>query len=248
MTIRNFPLNQVLTYNQVIAVADFIDCPPNTDRYEAAVKSAQEHVNQLASQAEEMVAAWNKTNAYAIKLKVQRNSELGYRIVGHWRYGLEVYEYNQELNTHEVARKLSKEAYQVVTDVIRQLKINYCIPDNYMHAITNGIREELFNSNSFRELRNTSFFKHFTKAFDPNLLKANYHENDDQFVSFYSNDKEQQAGFKKMLTRTFKDFLESGSNHIVDSVISFELEQIALASAQACLITQVCSFDNKKTY
>ena len=237
-----FGLNEVLSFNRTVNPVDYIDREAVCDEA-TAIALAENEVSLLALRAEEMVEAWNNLGAYAINLEVQKSDDLGFRIVGEWADCLAVEGYNQEVDVLTTANHLGRQAYKEIKTAMADLDVDFDYVAIGIHRATSSIRTAIFNNEYFKDLHNTSFFKHIGKAFDPLVIRAEFDEtNEYSNLPFYPTEDEQQQEFRRILRRTFEGFLYKDNNeHIIKAVSAFELEQVALASAQAAIIIQACS-------
>ena len=242
MQTNTLPHNKVLSFNRAIVPSDYIDSPPNTDIYDTAVKASKHKVSMIADHAEKMVSDWNDLGAYAIKLAVERNHETGFRIIGQWLDCLPVDSYTQELDTLSCTDWIGREAYKSLTTALSDIDVNFDCIDLGINTAVNSIQFALFNNKYFADLHNTSFFKHIGKAFKPLVIRSEFDEaNSYNQMPFFPTEDEQQAEFKKILKSTFEVFLDIEYNpYILEAVNAFDLEQVAIASAQAAIIMKSC--------
>lgn len=236
----NFPLNQVLSINEPIMPALFVDCEPSTDRYEVSIKDAKHKISLIALKARDLVNDWNHGTTKAIRLNVEKGHTDGIRIVGDWANCLAVEHYNKELNYHAVAEYVAETMMDVLEETYSTLDL-VCHFEQSVHTVITNLKHAFFMRSEFSELHNTTFFKHINKIFNADRLQEIFQEvSDAHSTSFHPTCSEELETFKTVLKQSFFVLLEE-RNRITDAVIGFELEQVAQASDRAWEITKICS-------
>lgn len=236
----NFPLNQVLSINEPIMPALFVDCEPSTDRYEASMKDAQHKISLIALKARDMVNDWNHGSTKGIRLSVEQGHTDGIRIVGNWADCLAVEHYNKELDYRAVAEYVAETMIDVLDNIYPTLDLVCHFEESAACVITN-LKHAFFMRSEFIELQNTTFFKHINKIFNVDRLQEIFQEvSDTHSTTIYPTDSEELETFKVVLKQSFCALLEE-KQRITDAVIGFELEQVAKASDRAWEITKICS-------
>jgi hypothetical protein len=236
----NFSLNQVLSINELIMPALFVDCEPSTDRYEVSLKDAQHKISLIALKARDMVDDWNHGTTKGIRLCVEKGHTDGIRIVGEWADCLAINDNNKEMDYRIVAGYVAQTMMDVLDDIYPTLDLICHFEESADTVITN-LKHAFFMRSEFSELHNTTFFKHINKIFNVDRLQEIFQEVSDTYSgSFYPTESEELASFKSGLKQSFFELLEE-SQRITDAVIGFELEQVAQASDRAWDITKVCS-------